>query len=478
MNDNEERVRRYLRSRADVAVPDDLRWPSAAAKGRPEAAVRVVRSPALAAAVVAAVALGVAVLGAPPAQGPGLESTGPSSSTPLTNGSASPSVSVPDKFPPSVAGMDVVSVAAAVDLLRRGDLDGRAVAVGGYFFQGALRCPVRLQYVGTLEGYCRLVAFTDDPASAALCTYGPNSSSCHGPSGTYLAPFFVRETSGYASWPSVSNREPMPLVLVGHAADARLWQCDADAQETCRLAFVVDRVAWANGQAIPLSVPATWDQTRSQLLTPELTLTDAIATIGSGHEVLALAAFQAGEISKIDPRWNLAGDDIVWLIRSIEGDQSSVNVMRSVTVSLVDDATGDVIRSHDLALDPAYQPARLWTIATVRSYVCCPGGVGARYRVASEDGTLLHESSVSGSAYGSDDGGTTFGPDEPLLFGPGTYTVSAWLASGDPGAIGSSECSTEVTLTELDDLMLEALFPATGGPCTFGPPSPPRLTRF
>lgn len=472
MNDSDERVRRYLRSRADVPVPDDLRWPSAADSRRPMTALSSsVRWAGLAAAVVvAAVVIRVAVVSAPSPDGTGLDPTGPPASA-----LASATTPVGGEFPSSVAGMPVVSVAQAVEFLQGGDLDGRAVAVAGYFFQAVPSCPAPMRYIGPLEDWCRFVAFTDDVASATLCTYTDNSATCRPPSGTHLAPFLVSETSG--ALPPALEGKPVPLVLIGHAGDARQWQCAADAQEACGRAFVVDRIAWANGEAIPLTAPEPWNQTTFERLVPRLTMNQATAALGLGDQVLAAAAFRAGDISTVDPRWNLAGDDIVWIVRSTGAD-ASVDATRSVTVSLVDDATGNLVDAYNLALDAAYRPARLWTIATANGTECCAGNVWAFYSVRSGDGTLLHDGMIQGAASGREDA-TTYGPGVPLVLSQGTYSVTVRLASLDRGVIGSptGECSTKVTLSELDDLMLEALFPAEGQTCTFGSPSAPRLTH-
>ncbi|MEX2315228.1 MAG: hypothetical protein WD628_05870, partial [Thermomicrobiales bacterium] len=275
-------------------------------------------------------------------------------------------------------------MAQAVDLLERGDLDGRAVAIAGYFFESMPSCPPPMRYIGPLDDWCRFVAFADDVASATLCTYTDNSITCRPPSGTHLAPFFLSETSG--ALPSASDGKPTPLVLIGHAGDPRQWQCAADTQEGCRQAFVVDRIAWANGEEVPLTAPEPWDQTTFERLVPRLTMDQATAVLGLGDQVLAAAAFRAGDIPTVDPRWNLAGDEIMWIVRSIGAD-ASADATRSVTVSLVDDATGNLVDAHDLALDAAFRPARLWTIATANDLGCCAGDVFPFYRVRSEDGT-------------------------------------------------------------------------------------------
>jgi hypothetical protein len=369
--------------------------------------------------------------------------------------------------------MPVVSVGQAVEVLQRGDLDGQAVAVAGYFFEEtSFSCgPMPMGYVGPLEDYCRFpIAFTDDEASATLCVYGENSVSCRAAAGTYLAPIFMSETSG--AWVRFAlDRTPVPLVLIGHAGDPRQWQCAADAQQVCRRAFVVDRIAWANGLDVPLTAPET-----GLVLAPRLTVDQAVLALGLGEQVLAAAAFRAGDIAAVDPRWNLAGDDIIWIVRSIRGGDSSAVATRSVAVSLVDDATGELIDVHDLALGAGYRPARLWSIATTPGQ-CCISALPF-YRVRSNDGTTLHEGMVEGGAHGREDV-TTYGPGVPLVLGPGAYSVTVWLASFEAGVIGpptGDECSTEVALSELDDVMVEAVFPAAGQDCTFGQPSAPRLT--
>jgi hypothetical protein len=471
MNDPDERIHRYLRSRADVTVPADLRLPSTTEDARRLTgrwfAVRSVGS--VAAVMVAAMIIGAVVLGGLPPAGPG--STGPDA-----NASASLTSPIGSEFPLTVSDMPVVSVGQAADLLQRGSLDGRAVAVAGYFFQVAMSCPAPMRYYGSLELWCGFTIFTDDVASASLCLYGGNSTSCSAPSGTPLEPVLVAETSGALA--STSGRKPVPLVFIGHAGDARQWQCPTESQHACGRAFVVDRVAWAAGDDVPLSAPRPWDQTTQKPLVRRLTVDQAITALEHSDEVLAAAAFRAGDISSVDPRWNLVGDDIVWIVRSIHGGASSTGTTRSVTVSLIDDATGKLLEAHDLALDPSYRPARLWMIATTTGVECCTGNVFPYYSIRTGDGAALHDGIVQGGAYGRDNV-TTYGPGAPLVLNQGTFSVTAWQATIDGGIIGSpmDACTTEISLGHLDDLMLEARFPAIGRSCTFGPPSAPKLSR-
>ena len=197
--------------------------------------------------------------------------------TPATTGasaSAQPqgtTGTLPDAaFPSTVAGLPVLSVAGADELLRSGRLDGQAVAVGGYYDAMSLPCPYPGRYVGPLEDWCRMVAFTDTRAGAQLCVGSGNGMSCGQPSGTNLAPWFMAETSGDAL--SLLNEgptgEPAALVVIGHAGDARQWQCAAPTQSACAGAFVVDRIAWADGRDVPPMAPQPGDQQAGKAITP------------------------------------------------------------------------------------------------------------------------------------------------------------------------------------------------------------------
>jgi hypothetical protein len=471
---DEERIRAYMRGRADVSVPDDLRWPTAASGSRRQWSISSARAwgrLAVAGLVLIVVVVGVfSSLQLP--TGPGRPTTPPASSSTLST-SQPPNAT----FPSEVAGLPVISVAHAVELLRAGKLDGEAVAVAGYYQEVDPSCPAPMAYIGPLEGYCRFDAFTDTRAGAQLCQAdGSNGMSCHEPTGTYLSPFFMTETSGNA-WTWLTGGaigQPAAFVLIGHAGDSRQWQCTASTQSECASAFVVDRIAWAAGQDVPLTAPQTGDQQSGKPITPRMTLVQAVAAAGLSDNVLTAAAFRAGDIATVDPRWNLAGDNILWLVRSLtQGTLSQGQETRPETVSLVDDATGKLIDTGPLKLAGDYQPARLWQMAIVHGLDCCATNDFAFYSLQSGDGTKVHEGMVSGSRSG-ENGSTTFGGNygsgPPLVLPAGSYSITSWLATYDGGAMGTprDECSTQVTLRPLDNVTLDADYPASQT-CTLRP---------
>ena len=419
--------------------------------------------------------LTAALLGAcvSPSAGTG---AGPAGSSGPPSAPVSPTASG-GAFPAMVSGMPVVTVARAVELLSAGSLDGRAVAVAGYFDMFTPACPYPGRYVGPLEDWCRFVAFTDKRADAQLCVGAGNGMSCSQPTATSLAPWFMPETSGDPwSWVSGAPFNPAALVVVGHAGDPRQWQCSAATQAQCASAFVVDRIAWAEGHDVPPAAPQVGSVQVGKASTPGMTLPQVATAAGVGDRLLTAAAMRAGDVSTVDPRWNLAGDNVVWLVRSLDAAASGAGEVRTETVQLVDDATGKVIDGQPLQVAADYQPARLWQMATVHGLDCCAGDVLAFYRVTAADGTAAYEGLVRGDASGGQ-GGTTYGGgymSTPLVLPAGGYTVAAWLAPFSGGVAGAprDECSTSVTLRPLDDVRLNADFPA-GKACTFGAtPSP------
>lgn len=374
-------------------------------------------------------------------------------------------------FPSTVAGLPVLTVARAGQLLAAGDLDGRVVAVAGYFDQVTPSCPYPGRYIGPLISWCRFAAFTDSAATAQLCQpMGDNGTVCRMPAEGSLAPFLLDETSGVQAT-AKTGLEPVALVVLGHAGDARQWRCTADTQADCARAFVVDRVAWVAGHEVPLAAPETGDHVSSRAIAPKMSLEQAADAAGVGDSLLTGAAFAARDVATVDPRWTIGGGRTVWLLRSLAAPASGSSTARSATVWLVDDATGSVIGSHPLQLDPGYEPARLWPMATVSGSECCSGNQAVPYdRVASSTGAVLVEGLVSQGASGNELG-TTYGSGyeaSPIVLSAGTYTITVWLGTYSAGVDGPvrDECSSQVTLKPRGDTAIAAVFPK-GRTCSF-----------
>jgi hypothetical protein len=441
---------------------------------------------ALAALVVAALVLVVAVplLGMPATVRP--NASQPTDATDQPRPSFMP---IPDAtFPSDVGGLRVITVARAAELLKAGKLDGRAVAVAGFYDASYPSCPMPNRYVAPLERWCDFSSFADTLEGARLCTYTANGSTCRQPTGTFLSPFLMPETSGALPdiFGGIDTADPLPMVLIGHAGDPRQWACDEQAQAECAGAFVVDRVAWALGREVPVTPPATYDQQSYAPLAPSMRLDQLSATLQVprtlGLDMITASVFKARDIALIDPRFPMGGEGLVWLVRGLLTGPVVMPLTSDPSgeewLSLVDDATGKVIAEGPMPVDPDYQPARVWPMATLHGFGCCGGDRYAFLRVESAAGTVVHEGILSTSSTGDGDT-TSFGGgyrSSLLVLPAGTYTVDAWVASYLGGVMGRVDqlCSATLTFDALESTAFLADFPS-GKPCTLGEaPAPTR----
>lgn len=419
----------------------------------------------LAALLIAGI-VGCASRPGPPTAAPA-ESIAPpasSASSPTSDPTTMPSQAVNGVFPANVLGMPVVSVADARRLLADGAINGREVAVGGYFSWAASPCPPPDGYFGSLEDWCHYVAFADTIEAATLCmSIGSNGGSCLlQPSGPPI-PWIMRETSGGDSPLVFAGQGPAAVIFVGHAADARQFQC-LD-QERCGQQFVVDRVAWAGGADVPLEATQAGYFPLDSQPRPALTLDQVASTVGASNNLLTAAVVNPDDVASVEPRWNVAGHDLLWFVRAVGAADSAENaddLTRAGQEWLVDDATGAVIKSGSLALDPGYAPARVWFQAT-RGSDHLSNELDRRvpaYSVFQVEDQLLHAGHVSGSREGRP-GLITYG-SAMLALEPGTYTVQFWLpdASSDASQRDTSYpfCAADYAVSAAQDLTVQADF--------------------
>jgi len=225
---------------------------------------------------------------------------------------------------------------------------------------------------------------------------------------------------------------------------------------------VADRIAWANGSTIESPAPNVLGYPGYDVVTPKLTLDEVATALGDGQEIMSAVATTADGVRSFDPRWNEVGQRLMWVVRSIPSTVvDATDPTRDVTVSLIDDSTGQVADSHLLALPADYNPARLWVTAT---WIQADWNNGQEssgfYGVQPATGGSVQDG-VIGSGAGTTRGRATTGPDLPLLLNPGQYTLTAWLAKRDalPTDPKLGECSAEHSFSAGDDVMLTAKFP-------------------
>ena len=338
-------------------------------------------------------------------------------------------------LPTSILGLPVHTVAGMHELAASGALDGRMAAVAGFWTQEALPCAF-MRHSPAVLGFCNGGRFAD--TAAELQT---------GSGGT--APIIVPETvGGSLLWqqagPTAGAAARVALIL--HAADSRSWQCAMPDRRTCASNLIIDRVAWANGaelgidQPDPNTAPANLHLRLDQVIT---------AAAGPGDTVVLAYPIDAGSLNDVDPRFVGEGQGNVWYVRLISGPPDADGIAPGKDV-LIDDATGAVVTTMPLSVDPSYGPARV----TIDTDGQVPGPLGqARFWVSAEGAVVAHGRLDSSLA--------------PLALEPGDYTV---LALGDTGAIMASpklpQCSLDLSVAAGDNVAFYADWPG-GADCTW-----------
>jgi hypothetical protein len=259
-------------------------------------------------------------------------------------------------------------------------------------------------------------------------------------------------------------------VLIGHAADPRWLQCQSDVQRQCEAAFVIDTVAWAEGNPLDLSL-----QDDPNAPKPRMSIPDVVAAAG-GTNLVSVALTNANDVNTIDPRIHVTGDNLAWVVRSaIEG--SSDGSTSAAVVWAVDDRDGSVIDHLSLDIPVDYHPAYVTTQASVRGFD--PGGSGPYpFQGVEQTGSAIHRAMMGDGGAGGpgNSNATRFYPGGPLLLTAGDYVLRAWLSTIDyPGeVIGpvTDDCAMPLSLGPDQRVSVEADFP-TYGSCTWGPPTFP-----
>lgn len=476
----EPEVAAYLRSRGNVKVPADLlartvdRIHTEAVGTRP----RLARWQAFA-AVAAAVVLAVVTFtvgsrpNLPPDGSPRATAVSQASTRPSPTQSATSASSAPTDFPESVLGMPVVSIREVRSMIDEGQLDGRVVAVRGYWIQPLVHsCPASSRFIAPLERWCSFDVFSDIGYAGWNCIIlGQGQSECHGnapPVGTMtLSPIALGDAGGMdvLSRSFRDATDGIPAVLLGHAQDPRAWQCPTDIHDQCAREFVVDRVAWVAGETAEIS------QTDPSLAA-RMSVADVAAAVAvAPFELLTAQVLIASEAPGVDPRLHTAGRDLVWVARSIrEHPSGSADGTRSVDVWLIDDATGGVTWHLGLEMGSNYVPGRLLAQSAERGS-SSGDGVDTFYRVELPDGAPVQD--LTNGGWSSSAGSVTRRhPGLPSILEAGNYVVRAWRTTYDDRFLEehADECVTEFTITPLEEVRLEAAFPSRG-PCEWRSPT-------
>ena len=431
--------------------------------------------------VAAALALVAACVGPTQSSKPVSPSPAVSPSLPVPTATAASS-GASSEFPDHVLGMPVLSIKDVTALIASGSLDGRAVAVAGYWIQMMVpSCPAPDRWYSVLEPYCGISVVSDTPFAGAWCTPLPNNGSeCGGntppPGSSILEPVMVDAYPSMSGGPNDAfSRYPngVPMALIGHVADPRYIQCRTESEATCRSAFVADTVAWEAGADIP--VAAYQDPNMAK---PRMTVAQIQSLLGT-TDLISLSLTTARQAADFDPRLNLVGDDLVWVGRSLRGGGDASGSTRAVDAWAISDKTGVVDHLVPLELGASYKPGFFSPQGVDLGYDMAGSSLQSTFRIETSGGVAVHEGLIGGWMTSGIDGsnvGARFYPGAPVVLDPGDYTVHAWhtpiSSNGITWGASTDECADSITLTSGQTVRLEAAFPAKGA-CTWRDPTFP-----
>lgn len=264
----------------------------------------------------------------------------------------------------TIDGLAVRTVAEALAARDAGELEGRAVAIRGYYSTTpGHSCPAPRDSPSPLELYCtegdwalaqldeavaeitRTVTATSVGMSVQLSVQGRQMA------GPWLQPAWLGPAGGdrigrHFPRPTDMNRA-VPVVLIGHFGDPRATRCAPEKLRTCTQRFVLDRAAWVAGESFGAEVwPGDPSVGNVPVMTPAAVQRLAERTLGPDGLVLSLAAVRGKDLAYWDPTTPIdpAGTDVIWYVWAVDG----VGAGEAATADRIGrlvflDATGDLL---------------------------------------------------------------------------------------------------------------------------------------
>ena len=247
--------------------------------------------------------------------------------------------------PTAVFGLDVLSVAAAIDI-RDAGADDREIAVRGWFTPPPdTYCPLLIP-TSPVQPDCRdhMTILRAEPTS--------------------IRPSIHIDLDDLASdwWPEVPGNglppTPAEIVVIGHFDDRRSTFCPPYVEPECRDRFVVDRVDWVDGASMPLSVEDPLeDQTTATLDRVE----GIVARDAPASPVLSIAVVDGQFLGLMEPTLKdgaggFTANPVIWVVRVLESERVATHLVidgrdESYVVGSGDEAVApEVPRTFSLTL--------------------------------------------------------------------------------------------------------------------------------
>jgi hypothetical protein len=264
-------------------------------------------------------------------------------------------------FPPLAFGLRVRTSAQTLERLHDGRLDDGLVAVSGWLTLSPYQpdCSPVPDPTVAHEGLCRRDAVLSDTPDQIM-TIRPDGPARAGRPGPHLHPQVLPGVSlsglAPASFASLADAvRPIPVVVLGRFGDARARSC-LPARRHCGEAFVLERLAWANGEWIRRS-PFRSPDIEGPPMTTRLARLIGQDSLRDGRIVLSEALVPRTDLALIDPAADAAVpndvDGPVWYLRTIVRRAPTGEREGPLRWIVVDDTTGRVLAAADvLPADP------------------------------------------------------------------------------------------------------------------------------
>jgi hypothetical protein len=325
--------------------------------------------------------------------------------------------------------MPVLSVKAVSELVTSGALDGRVVAVAGYVHYTVMFCSTVWlpTFLGMNCDHPVLLEHDDldRPGPGFRIAFTPEAS------GGQLAPRTdTLHNGGY------------PVVLIGHGADIRSYQCQAgEGVAECADIFAVDRVAWLDGHVVGL-IPGSLDPSPSWIPT-EVDERGAIA--------LSASPSAYGALGQFDPRLNGMSGGTAWFARYVTGTPGADGAFSS-DERVYDDATHTLLKTLPTSAPADYAPSHVNVFPDYAPEVL-PFVDGDRVRVdVTADGAPVASDRVDWKTNG------------PIVVAPGSYSLDVYLvnqpSTSEPVSedVGYPHCATDVSVEANGFASIDAAF--------------------
>lgn len=316
----------------------------------------------------------------------------------------------------TVFGMPPLAPLEARDLLTSGALDGRFVAIEGWWSRTAVPCPSSA-YGSLLDQSCDFTSLNEEPLAGEEILSGLPA----------LHPVVAPEVAHGADL--LGSFEPVYVVVIAHAGDARSALCPPQVRQGCRRTLVIDDVAWANG-----------DWVRSIL-----------HGFGEPGWYVNRVESTGEKIGEVDPRFAGLVAGPVRLARYAIGPTAEDGTQEGlVWLESTAGTSFELVAEEPLALPDDYEPGRIRFDAIASELT----GVSAQFEILSAGRVF---------ATGEMDESMT-----PVVIEQGDYVIRAYL-SDEANEIAATACELAISIVDADDRFYTATFSSKTRPCTIEP---------